>query len=76
MNAIELGYVALEYGTPSFVFDEGAFAQRMRNVGEIFGANVKLCFAVKANPFFIPAAERARLALKLAFPALISERYL
>ncbi len=68
MNAIELGYVALEYGTPLFVFDEGAFAQRMRNVGEIFGADVKLCFAVKANPFFISTAERADARLEVCSP--------
>ena len=68
MNAIELGYAALEYGTPSFVFDESAFAQRMRNVGEIFGANVKLCFAVKANPFFIPTAERTGARLEVCSP--------
>ena len=68
MNAIELGYVALEYGTPSFVFDEGAFAQRMRSVGEIFGSNVKMCFAVKANPFFIPAAERTGARLEVCSP--------
>ena len=68
MNAIELGYVALEYGTPLFVFDEGAFAQRMRNVGEIFGADVQLCFAVKANPFFISTAERADARLEVCSP--------
>ena len=66
MNAIELGYVALEYGTPSFVFDEGAFAQRMRNVGEIFGSSVKLCFAVKANPFFVPALSKLMHGSKCA----------
>ena len=58
MDANELSYLAQEYGTPSFVFDEGAFAARMAAVREIFGADIRLCFAVKANPFFIPAAER------------------
>ena len=64
----ELLYVAQEYGTPSFVLDEGAFQSRMRAVQDIAGENVALCFAIKANPFFIPAACAVARRLEVCSP--------
>lgn len=68
MDPMESSYLAQEYGTPAFVFDEEAFRARMANVSEIFGENVRLCFAVKANPFFIPAAAQAGARLEVCSP--------
>ena len=59
MESNELLNLAQTYRTPSFVFDEGAFISRMNAIREIFGEHVGLCFAVKANPFLIPAAAAA-----------------
>ena len=39
MDPMESSYLAQEYGTPAFVFDEEAFRARMANVSEIFGEN-------------------------------------
>ena len=56
------------WGTPAFVFDEGAFERRMGAVRAIFGEGIDLCFAVKANPFLIPAAARCADRLEVCSP--------
>ena len=48
--------IAREFGTPSFVFDTGAFERRWRAIRDIWGEEIGLCFAIKANPFLIPTA--------------------
>ena len=45
-----------KYGTPTYVFDVGAFQRRIRKVRDILGEHISLCYSVKANPFLIPAA--------------------
>ena len=47
--------IAQKYGTPSYVFDTKALRERMRQIEEIVGKKVKLCYSIKANPFLIPA---------------------
>lgn len=56
MNNSELLEIAEEYGTPTFVFDVREFWQRLDRIADIFGENVRLCFAMKANPFLAAAA--------------------
>lgn len=48
--------MAEEYGTPTFVFDVREFWQRLDKIADIFGEDVRLCFAMKANPFLAAAA--------------------
>lgn len=55
MNKQQLREIAAAFGTPSFVFDEQALTHRMQAIQEIVGSSVRLCYAVKANPFLIPA---------------------
>ncbi len=47
--------IAQQYGTPSYVFDTKALRERVRQITEIVGEKVKLCYSIKANPFLIPA---------------------
>ena len=54
MNNSELLEIAEEYGTPTFVFDVREFWQRLDKIADIFGEGVRLCFAMKANPFLPP----------------------
>lgn len=56
MNNSELLEIAEEYGTPTFVFDVREFWQRLDKIADIFGEDVRLCFAMKANPFLATAA--------------------
>lgn len=56
MNNSELLEIAEEYGTPTFVFDVREFWQRLDKIADIFGEGVRLCFAMKANPFLAAAA--------------------
>ena len=56
MNNSELLEIAEEYGTPAFVFDVREFWQRLDKIADIFGEDVRLCFAMKANPFLAAAA--------------------
>lgn len=55
MNNSELLEIAEEYGTPAFVFDVREFWQRLDKIADIFGEDVRLCFAMKANPFLAAA---------------------
>ncbi len=47
--------IAQQYGTPSYVFDTKALRERVRQIADIVGEKVKLCYSIKANPFLIPA---------------------
>ena len=40
-----------EYGTPSFIFDILHLKQRVKEIKEIVGEKVHLCYSIKANPF-------------------------
>ena len=51
MTDLELKSIAVEYGTPSFLFDTIALKERMATIKEIVGDKVHLCYSIKANPF-------------------------
>ncbi len=72
MENIDYALVAREYGTPSFVFDTYAFRQRMQSIREIVGDNIDLCYAIKANPFLIPAASKVADKLEVCSPGELS----
>ena len=55
MDKQQLSAVAQRFGTPAFVFDEIALAERMRAVRAIVDPRIRLCYSIKANPFLIPA---------------------
>ena len=68
MDSKRLFDLASEFGTPAFVFDTDAFAERARAISSIFGERVSLCFAVKANPFLIPEACKGVDKLEVCSP--------
>lgn len=72
METSELSEIANEYGTPAFVFDVDAFCTRMSAVQDIFGPRVTLCYAMKANPFFAPAAASEGYKLEVCSPGELS----
>lgn len=72
MERSELAQIAREYGTPSFVFDLGAFQERLRAAQRIVGDDIALCFAIKANPFLIPAAAEVVKRLEVCSPGELS----
>ena len=56
------------YGTPSFVFDEVQLATRMRDIKDIVGETVRLCYSIKANPFLLPAMAQLTEKLEVCSP--------
>ena len=56
------------YGTPLYIFDTGAFIERLRAVKNILGPEIYLCYSVKANPFLIPAALQVVDKLEVCSP--------
>ena len=68
MDKQKLSAIAKEFGTPSFVFDESALERRMREVKAIVGDSVHLCYSIKANPFLIPAMQKATELLEVCSP--------
>ena len=45
--------LAREYKTPLYVFDADVFQARLAAVKAAFGAGVRLCYSMKANPFLL-----------------------
>ncbi len=68
MNQGELLEIAKEYGTPAFVFDVEAFWRRLDKIADIFSEDVRLCFAMKANPFLAAAAADHGTRLEVCSP--------
>ena len=68
MDNQALSAIAARYGTPCFVFDEEALAQRMREIRQIAGDSVHLCYSIKANPFLLPAMRRLTELLEVCSP--------
>lgn len=68
MDKQRLADIAREFGTPCFVFDEAALTKRMRDIKQIVGDTVHLCYSIKANPFLIPAMLRVTELLEVCSP--------
>ena len=68
MTDERLKALAKQFGTPAFVFDQDAFAQRIHSVRAIFPQGVRLCYSIKANPFLITAAKAHVDALEVCSP--------
>lgn len=68
MTNEELLAATEEYGSPAFVFDAGAFERRIAACRDIVGERVGLCYAMKANPFFIRPAAHAADKLEVCSP--------
>lgn len=56
MNSEILMQAASRYETPAYLFDLDAFSGRIRRIKELLGEGIKLCYAMKANPFLVSAA--------------------
>lgn len=56
------------YETPFYLFDLDVFTFRIRQIKEILGRQVNLCYAVKANPFLISAAADRVKRLEVCSP--------
>ena len=68
MTNEELSAVVADYGTPAFVFDAGALERRIAACRDIVGETVGLCYAMKANPFFVRPAAHAADRLEVCSP--------
>lgn len=45
--------IAVQYGTPYYVFELKALRDRVKSIQSILGKKVQICYAMKANPFLI-----------------------
>lgn len=63
-----LQQAARTWGTPAYVFDLDAFARRIRHMKEVLGQDVKILYAMKANPFFTRTAAREADGLEVCSP--------
>ena len=65
-----------EYGTPSFIFDISHLKKRVKQIKEILGEKIHLCYSIKANPFLIPTMLESVEKLEVCSPGelLICER--
>lgn len=56
---LDLENLAQRFGTPFYLFDEGELLRRISWLRERLPSKVKLVYAVKANPFLVPALASA-----------------
>lgn len=56
------------YGTPVYLFDTDEFEMRIRRIRQILGEEIRLCYAMKANPFLIKSAVRVLDRLEVCSP--------
>ena len=68
MNKVELLNIAKEYGSPTFVFDLDVLSDRMKEIKEIVGQKISLCYSIKANPFLIDAMTQLTEKLEVCSP--------
>ena len=68
MEDRELLSIAGEYGTPLFAFDTAEFESRFEEIRAIFGPRIKLCYAMKANPFLVSSAARVADRIEVCSP--------
>ncbi|MDY2777336.1 MAG: alanine racemase [Collinsella sp.] len=54
MTDKELLALAADFGTPTYVFDARAIADRVKRLAQALPSSVELCYAIKANPFVLP----------------------
>lgn len=72
MRDIELKEIAIQYGTPAFLFDTVALKERMSAIKAIVGEKIHLCYSIKANPFLIPAMLECVEKLEVCSPGELS----
>ena len=53
MTDNQLETLAAQYGTPLYVFDTRALRRRLASLRRRLPPAIRLCFAVKANPFLL-----------------------
>lgn len=53
INDIDIKHIVNTYGSPSYVFDYCELKNRVQEIKARLGDNVRLCYAMKANPFLI-----------------------
>lgn len=56
------------YETPFYLFDLDSFASRIREIQDVLGKRVTLCYAMKANPFLIRTAAECVGRLEVCSP--------
>ena len=47
--------IADQHSTPLYILDKEALENRINEIKAILGEGVTLCYAMKANPFFVDA---------------------
>ena len=55
MNNEVILHASQEYKTPAYIFDLDILKERMIMIQETLGADITLCYAMKANPFLVSA---------------------
>lgn len=68
MDNQTLQCAADRYGTPSYMFDLDQFTARIDSVKALLGERVRICYAMKANPFLTQAAAFAADGLEVCSP--------
>ena len=68
MDKQVLRQAARTQGTPPYVFGLDAFARRIRHMKKVLGQDIKILYAMKANPFFTRTAAQEADGLEVCSP--------
>lgn len=61
-----------ELKTPAYVFDMDVLAEHVKKMQEIVGNDIGLCYAMKANPFLVPAMAQLVDKIEVCSPGELS----
>ena len=68
MNEAQIREIAKGYGTPVYAFEESELIKRVELIKSIVPESVKLCFAMKANPFLTGTMNKLVERLEVCSP--------
>ena len=64
--------IAGNEATPAYIFDMDELSARMSDIQQILGADVNLCYAMKANPFLVHAMKKLAAKFEVCSPGEFS----
>ena len=60
--------IADQHSTPLYILDKEALENRINEIKAILGEGVTLCYAMKANPFFVDAFKHLNTKYEVCSP--------
>lgn len=68
MKELNLTDISISIDTPAYVFSAAEFAMRANTVQDILGKDIRICYSMKANPFFLEVLPEVFSSVEVCSP--------